>query len=254
MKFGIDIGHNCPPHDTGAVGLKREDDLAKDVGSRLMKKLSAAGHTVVYCTPSQATSVNDSLRQRVKKANDNQVNVFVSIHFNAFKPTDNPRGAEVYAISNTSKAIARSVLDQITKLGFKDKGVKDRPIFFVTRHTSMPAILVECCFVDSRADMAMFDAEKMAEAIKVGLIEETPASPLDPEPGTLVITKPTILKPSTDASENIAPEELEDILPGEYPVLASHREERHYWVRWPDKSLKNRDQHFVFEEHAKIKD
>ena len=118
----------------------------------------------------------------------------------------------------------------------------------------MPAILVECCFVDSRADMAMFDAEKMAEAIKVGLIEETPASPLDPEPGTLVITKPTILKPSTDASEDIPAEKLEDILPGEYPILDSHREERHYWVRWPDKSLKNRDQHFVFEEHAKIKD
>lgn len=254
MKFGIDIGHNCPPHDTGAVGFKKEDELAKEVGVRLTKKLSAAGHSVIYCTPSKAISINDSLRQRVNKANENQVNVFVSIHFNASKTTDAPRGAEIYAISNTSKAISRSILDQITKLGFKDRGVKDTPRFYVIRHTSMPAILIECCFVDSRADMAMFDAEKMAEAIKVGLIEETPASPLDPEPGTLVITKPTILKPSTDASEDIPAEKLEDILPGEYPILDSHREERHYWVRWPDKSLKNRDQHFVFEEHAKIKD
>jgi N-acetylmuramoyl-L-alanine amidase len=47
MKFGIDIGHNCPPWDTGAVGFKKEDDLAKDVGTRLIKKLSAAGHSVI---------------------------------------------------------------------------------------------------------------------------------------------------------------------------------------------------------------
>ena len=51
MKFGIDIGHNAPP-DTGAVGIKREDDLTKDVGNRLMQKLSAAGHSVINCTPS----------------------------------------------------------------------------------------------------------------------------------------------------------------------------------------------------------
>ena len=54
MKFGIDIGHNCPPWDTGAVGFKKEDDLAKDVGTRLIKKLSAAGHSVINCTPSTA--------------------------------------------------------------------------------------------------------------------------------------------------------------------------------------------------------
>ena len=253
MKFGIDIGHNCSPHDTGAVGFKKEDALAKDVGTRLMQKLSAAGHSVINCTPSQATSVSDSLRKRVNKANANQVDVFVSIHFNAYQQTDGPRGAEIYAISNTSKAIARSVLDRITKLGFRDKGVKGNPHFFVIKNTSMPAILIECCFVDSRIDMDLFDAEKMAEAIKVGLIGEGQVDPPDPQPGTLVITQQTILKPSTDAAQNLPSEVLENIVPGNYPVLDIRLEERHYWVKWPDKSLGNRDEHFVFEEHAEIK-
>lgn len=41
MKFGIDIGHNCPP-DTGAVGIEKEDKLTKAVGTSLMQKLAAA--------------------------------------------------------------------------------------------------------------------------------------------------------------------------------------------------------------------
>jgi N-acetylmuramoyl-L-alanine amidase len=44
MKFGIDMGHNCPPKDIGASGVKQEDDLTKAVGTKLMAKLSAAGH------------------------------------------------------------------------------------------------------------------------------------------------------------------------------------------------------------------
>jgi N-acetylmuramoyl-L-alanine amidase len=123
MKLGIDMGHNCPP-DTGAVGIKKEDNLTKDVGTRLMQKLAEAGHKVVNCTPSQAATVGESLRKRVNTANDNQVDIFVSIHFNAFSPTANPRGTEIYAISNAGKAIAQSVLKEIVNLGFKDKGVK----------------------------------------------------------------------------------------------------------------------------------
>ncbi len=148
MKFGIDIGHNCPPWDTGAVGFKKEDDLAKDVGTRLIKKLSAAGHSVINCTPSTAAE-GESLRKRVNKANVNQVDIFVSIHFNkadgkAFR-TDKPIGTEIFALSNIGKAIAQSVLTEIVKLGFKNRGVKNAQ-FFVLKHTSMPAILIECCF------------------------------------------------------------------------------------------------------------
>ncbi|MEB3311869.1 MAG: N-acetylmuramoyl-L-alanine amidase [Snowella sp.] len=250
MKFGIDMGHNCPPHDTGASGIKKEDVLTKDVGTRLIAKLVAAGHSAINCTPSSATSVNDSLRQRVNKANSNNVDVFVSIHFNAFRPTDKVMGSEVFAISNTSKAIAKSVLAEIIKLGFRDRGVKSTA-FFVIKNTSMPAILIECCFIDSQADMALFDAEQMAEAIKVGLIGDTDDDSTS-EPATLKIKVPTILKPSTQQSTDIPKAELVDIAPGSYSVNDIRREERHYWVKWPNKSKANRDEHFIFEEHAEI--
>ncbi|MBD1935598.1 MULTISPECIES: N-acetylmuramoyl-L-alanine amidase [Cyanophyceae] len=249
MKFGIDIGHNCPP-DTGAVGLQKEDDLTRAVGRLLMQKLAAAGHTVVNCTPTTASSETDSLRQRVNKANDNRVDVFVSIHFNKFNSKAN--GTEVFAISRVSQSIAESVLKEVVQLGFKNRGVKNTP-FFVLKHTSMPAILVECCFCDSSKDMNIFGAEEMAEAIKHGLIGESDDNSL-PQPGLLRISKSTILKPSTEQALDLPPETLANIAPGDYPVLDFRYEEKHYWVKWVDKSQANRDEHFVFENHGKVVD
>jgi N-acetylmuramoyl-L-alanine amidase len=218
------------------------------VGTRLIAKLAAAGHSVINCTPTSAVSLNDSLRKRANKANSNNVDIFVSIHFNAFNTK--AMGAEVYGISQTSQAIAKSVLTEIVKLGFKNRGVKNTR-FSVLVNTSMPAILIECCFVDSQADMALFDAEKMAEAIKVGLIGDAEDNST-PEPATLRITQKTVLKPSTDQSSELEASTLFEIEPGDYPVLDVRREERHFFVKWPDKSFGNRDEHFVFEEVAKI--
>ena len=248
MKFGIDMGHNCPPKDIGASGVKQEDDLTKAVGTKLMAKLSAAGHSVINCTPTSASTVNESLKKRVDKANFNAVDIFVSIHFNAFNGTAN--GSEVFGISKTSQAIAKSVLAEIVKLGFKNRGVKNTG-FYVIKNTSMPAILVECCFIDSASDMKIFDADKMAEAIKVGLIGDGDDSSTI-EPATLTITQKTVLKPSTEQSADIPASELVDIVIGSYPVKDVRREERHLWVKWPDKTKAGRDEHFIFEEHAKI--
>lgn len=247
MKFGIDIGHNCPP-DTGAVGVKKEDVLTKDVGSRLMLKLSAAGHSVINCTPNTAATVGESLRKRVDKANANLVDLFVSIHFNAFNGT--AKGTEVFAISNTSKAIAQSVLNQIVKLGFKNRGVKNTP-FFVIKNTSMPAILVECCFCDSTADMSLFDPEQMAEAIKVGLIGDSDDTSTV-QPGTLKITTKTVLKPSTEQASDLPSNTLVEIELGDYQVSDFRYEEKHYWVKFPNRDMGNRDEHFVFDGHGKV--
>jgi N-acetylmuramoyl-L-alanine amidase len=249
MKFGIDMGHNCPP-DTGATGLKVEDHLTKDVGTRLMTKLAAAGHSVVNCTPSSASSVSNSLQQRVDKANNSNVDIYISIHFNAFNGTAN--GTEVFALSNAAQAIASSILKKINKLGFTDRGVRDKPAFFVIKKTAMPAILIECCFIDSATDMGRFDPEKMAEAIKEGLIGQTPQVGTL-HPATLTVKSKTVLKPSTAQSSSIPATELVEINPGNYPVVDSRREEKHYWVKFADTKFGGRSEHFIFEDFAAIK-
>lgn len=176
MKYGIDIGHNCPP-DTGAVGIKSEDALVTDVGNRAMSKLKALGHEVISCTPNKASSVNNSLSQRCDKANSDKVDIYVSIHFNAFNGQAN--GTEVFAASDNGRKIAQPVLNEIVNLGFANRRVKDGSHLFVLRNTNMPAILIECCFIDSQKDMDLFDPEAMANAIVKGLTGKSPTVPLE---------------------------------------------------------------------------
>ncbi|BAT52795.1 Peptidoglycan-binding domain 1 [Nostoc sp. NIES-3756] len=173
MRYGIDIGHNCPP-DTGARGIKFEDNLTLDVGNRVITKLRALGHEVIACKPDRASSVKDSLSQRCNKANASKVEVYVSIHFNAFNGQAN--GTEVFATSDNGRRIAKPVLDEIVKLGYFNRGVKSGSHLFVLRNTDMPAILVECCFIDSTKDMNLFDAEATANAIVKGLTGKLPST------------------------------------------------------------------------------
>ncbi|MDM9581538.1 MULTISPECIES: N-acetylmuramoyl-L-alanine amidase [unclassified Nostoc] len=191
MKFGIDSGHNCPP-DTGARGIKFEDNLTIDVGNRVIAKLRALGNEVVVCRPSSANTVRDSLSKRCSTANASKVDIFVSIHFNAFNKQAN--GTEVFATSENGRKIAKPVLDEIVKLGFFNRGVKSGSHLFVLKNTDMPAILIECCFLDSQKDMNLFNPEAMANAIVKGLTGKLPSAPINPVPDEEENIDATILR------------------------------------------------------------
>jgi len=165
LKYGIDIGHNCPPGDIGYVGIKKEDELNKEVGVKVMEKLKALKHEVVYCTPSNDSSLSNSLYRRANNANEEKVDFYVSIHFNG----GGGRGTEVFAISESAKEIARRVVYEISTLGYINRGVKDGSFLYVLKNTKMPAILVEGGFIDSQEDMEIFNAENLANAIVTGL-------------------------------------------------------------------------------------
>lgn len=257
MRFGVDSGHNISPDDTGAVGIEVEDKLTLAVGNKLRSELAAAGHSVINCTPNSATGLIDSLTQRVNKANSNNVDIFISIHFNKFldgsATTNNAMGCEIHTLSNVGSGIAKPILEKMTNLGFVDRGVQSTNLF-VLRKTSMPAILIEVCFLDSTADMSLFNSigvDKIANAIANGLIGEH-QSTVKPQPGTLKIITQTVLKPSTDQSSTLPTSELVSISPGSYPVLDFGFEERHWWVKWPNKSQANRDKHFIFEDFGRV--
>lgn len=96
----------------------------------------------------------NSLRQRVQKANSARVDLYISIHVNAFNGMAN--GTEVYAINEAGRRIAQPVLENILALGFAQRGVKDVSHLYVLENTSMPGILIECCFIDSEKDIKLF--------------------------------------------------------------------------------------------------
>ncbi|BDA70231.1 hypothetical protein CAL7716_043970 [Calothrix sp. PCC 7716] len=168
MKLAIDIGHNCPP-DTGAIGIKHECKLTKELGLLLISELNKIPSIkAINVTPDKASTVRESLNLRVINANRIKADYYISLHFNAFNKRAN--GTEIFAISQDGKRLAKAILSDICKLGYVNRGVKNGSHLHVLRNTKMPAILIEVCFIDSSLDMSIYKTREMVEAIIDGLI------------------------------------------------------------------------------------
>lgn len=76
----------------------------------------------------------------------------------------------VYSATSAAKPVAQRVVKEIEALGFKNRGVKIRTDLYVLHRTNSPAMLIECCFVDDRDDVELYDYKKMAAAIVVGIL------------------------------------------------------------------------------------
>ncbi|SFU81536.1 Putative peptidoglycan binding domain-containing protein [Clostridium sp. DSM 8431] len=166
MKINLDMGHVLSGADTGAEGCgRKEQDCTREIGYKVKAKLEALGHSVCVCSVDNASTVNESLAARVNKANANGGDFYVSIHLNA----GGGHGTEVYTYQGKELAVARNVLNNICRLGYTNRGIKGANLY-VINHTTMPAILIECCFIDSSEDMKRYNAEDIANAIVKGLV------------------------------------------------------------------------------------
>ena len=168
MKIGIDMGHTLSGAGTGAIGYVKETDRNRDVGRRLIQMLESNGHEIVNCTVDKSS--ND-LRDRAAKANAQKLDIFVSLHLNAYKKTNSEMGVETFSYpgSSVSKGYAVKVQNAlVSKVGWRNRGAKEAN-FYVLRETSCPAILVELGFCDSKGDLNKWDTEKICSAIFLGL-------------------------------------------------------------------------------------
>lgn len=175
MRINIHAGHN-PDGMTacGAVGLIRESTEARAVKDRVVVQLTAMGHTVHDCTCNNGASQQDVLKRIVAACNTHTVDLDVSIHFNAGAQAESDgktTGTEVLVYNNASGAVpwAQQIADSIAALGYRNRGIKERPNLYVLKHTKAPALLIECCFTDDPDDVSIYNADRMAAAIVAGI-------------------------------------------------------------------------------------
>lgn len=197
MIFNIHAGHNPDGKiGCGAIGLIKESTEARNVRTEVCRQLQVLGHTVYDCTCDNGTSQNDVLSKIVAKCNSHRVDLDVSIHFNCGandkKGNGVTAGTEVYVYNRATtnrKACnyALNVVNSISALGFKNRGVKENSSLYFLRKTTAPAILIECCFVDDADDVKLYDAKKIASAIVYGLTGQkvTTETPKKTESSTL---------------------------------------------------------------------
>ena len=180
MRINIHAGHNPKGKIAcGAVGLLDESTENRNVVKELKYYLEKEGHTVYDCTCDNGISVSDVINKIAAKSNANVVDLDISIHFNsgANDKAGNSKstGTEclIYNASNNKEAIANRICANIAQLGYKNRGVKLRTDLSILKKTKAPCILVECCFVDDKDDVKLYDPKSMAKAIAQGILNKT---------------------------------------------------------------------------------
>ena len=174
MTVGINCGHTASGPGSGAVGIVNESDNTRLVGQALMGLLRAAGVTVIDCTIDRANTQQEYLAAAVALANSQDLDWFISIHFNASKDHAG-HGVEVYTYEGRQYQDALDVCANIAALGFTNRGVKVGSGLYVIRKTKAKAMLIECCFCDNATDVETYQtaggADAMAKAICNALLD-----------------------------------------------------------------------------------
>lgn len=164
MTIGVNCGHTASGPGYGAVGIIKESEHTRLVGQALMGLLRAAGVSVVDCTIDQADTQGEYLAAAVALANQQDLDWFISIHFNA-SAAHTGRGVEVYTYEGQQHQDALDVCANIAALGFTNRGVKSGSGLYVIRKTKAKAMLVEVCFCDNQQDVDTYNAAGGAESI-----------------------------------------------------------------------------------------
>jgi hypothetical protein len=151
MKIVISSGHGKLIR--GASGIIDEVDEARRVVNKVAEIF---GQDAVVFHDDVSTSQDENLNRIVNFHNSKTRELDVSVHFNAYNQTTKPMGTECLYL--TQLELATDVAKKITAAsGFINRGAKKRDDLFFLNKTSKPSVLIEVCFVDSEADVDLYE-------------------------------------------------------------------------------------------------
>lgn len=173
IKIMIDAGHGG--YENGAIGClgDKEKDINLAIAQELKKQLQKAGAIVIMSRVGDTTL---GLTERVLTAQENNVDIFLSIHNNALPDSaakSNRIGAGTYYYNIHSHELAQKIQDRlINELGQVNDKVR-RESFAVLRNSQTVAVLVEVGYMIKPEDNVKLRDKKFqkktATAIKHGL-------------------------------------------------------------------------------------
>lgn len=198
MKIMLDAGHGYNTLGKRSPDGLREYEFNRAVANYAKQLLDGYSDATVYFSHSDQSDL--SLQSRTNKANSLDVDVFVSIHANAFGSGGwNPAGGIETFVHPSKPPVAYQLAQKIQRnmvlsTGLKDRGVKTAD-FHVLRETKMDAVLVECGFMTNTQEAKLLRSETYrktcAEAIVKALADQfrlqlkpKPAAPPPPVPSS----------------------------------------------------------------------
>ena len=176
-SINLNAGHNAAGKVAcGVVGLINESKENRAVASVVSRELKKAGVKVYNTTVDDAINQKKNLSSIIAKCNQHNTDLDVFIHFNSGannkKGNGRTTGTEVlvYSLSKLKTKVSKAIRHEICKLGYKDRGTKVTKNLYVLRKSKNPAILIECCFVDDKDDVKLYNAETMGKAIAKAIL------------------------------------------------------------------------------------
>lgn len=172
MKYAGRAGHN--PLCEGANAIVNEVIEDRKIFSASKKYLSLT-NTFIDVTPAPVAGQNNDLSYGIKMANDSKVDIFYSVHLNkAYDVYEGMIGCEVWLHDSDSKLVpqATRILKNLEKLGFKNRGIKFSTHLVELSQTKMPAMIIECFFIEATEDVELYrniGADAIGKAIAEGL-------------------------------------------------------------------------------------
>lgn len=176
----LDAGHGGS--DPGAIGSDgtKEKNITLAI-TKAVKELLEKKGAKVYMTRTTDVDVYgpnasdaDELQARVNVGEKYNSDLFVSLHINS-SVNKNVGGFSTYYYPKTNNdlRIAKSIQDQLTaNFGVDDLGVRQAN-FYVIKRISMPATLVEMCFISNEKELVLMKGKwfqnKTARLIAAGI-------------------------------------------------------------------------------------
>ncbi|MEN9519861.1 MAG: hypothetical protein RLZZ381_2449, partial [Cyanobacteriota bacterium] len=168
----IDPGHGG--EDSGAIGIDglREKDVILPIALDVEEILRKQNIDVVM---TRDTDVFISLEGRTDLANRVKADLFVSIHANSISLSrPDVSGLETYYYDSGRRLAELIHWSILNGVDIDDRSIR-RARFYVLRHSTMPAVLVEVGFVTGAVDADNLEDPNhrrlMAEAIAKGIVE-----------------------------------------------------------------------------------
>ncbi|GAA5481285.1 N-acetylmuramoyl-L-alanine amidase family protein [Haloferula sargassicola] len=162
----IDPGHGG--HDKGGQwGLVYEKHLALDTAARLENELRKRGYRTVM---TRRSDYFISLPERVRITKQYSNAIFVSVHYNYTWKQD-VSGLETFFNNGDSYNLASCVHNgMMRKVRANNRGVKFAR-FYVIRHNTCPAILVECGFVSNPGERSRMKSAWWRQSLAEGMAD-----------------------------------------------------------------------------------
>ena len=169
MVIGLRAGH--AEKVRGASGVVDEWSTMSKLYPIVVKYLNQLGHKVVDCNPYGATTVSGELSRGVAKANEQSIDLFCSLHMNAYNGTAHGTECWIYSTSSKSKAAAQRIVDNLASIGLTNRGVKTSTKYYELKNTVAPAIIIETGFCDNSGDANLIsnNLDKVARVIAEGI-------------------------------------------------------------------------------------